>query len=88
MDVEEAFDQVIKMVQKGNFSGQVFKPGLEYYKRASGDGIIYIAPFYRLENSVPEDVKIKFNQSKEDIINGKIVVPERYDDIVDVSKKN
>ncbi|HEU5172213.1 MAG TPA: hypothetical protein VFT83_01685 [Nitrososphaeraceae archaeon] len=41
-----------------------------------------------MENSVPEDVKIKFNQLKEDIINGKIVVPERYDDIVDVSKKN
>ena len=90
LDVEKAFDQVIKMIQKGNFSGQVFKPGLEYYKRASGDGIIYIAPFYRLENSVPEDVKIKFNQLKEDIINGKIVVPERYndDDIVDVSNKN
>jgi basic membrane protein A len=88
LDVEKAFDQAIKMIQKGNFSGQVFKPGLEYYKGASGDGIIYIAPFYRLENSVPEDVKIKFNQLKEDIINGKIVVPERYNDIVDVSKKN
>jgi basic membrane protein A len=88
LDVEKAFDQVIKMVQKGNFSGQVFKPGLEYYKTASGDGIIYIAPFYRLENNVPEDIKIKFNQLKEDIINGKIVVPERYDDTVDVSKKN
>jgi basic membrane protein A len=94
LDVEKAFDQSIKMIQKGNFSGQVFKPGLEYYKGAPGDGIIYIAPFYGLENSVPEDVKIKFNQLKDDIINGKIVVPERYndddddDDIVDVSNKN
>ena len=88
LDVEKAFDQVIKMIQKGNFSGQVFKPGLEYYKGASGDGIIYIAPFYDLENSIPEDVKIKFNQLKEDIINGKIVVPERYNDIVDDSNKN
>ena len=34
LDVEKAFDQVIKMIQKGNFSGQVFKPGLEYYKGA------------------------------------------------------
>jgi hypothetical protein len=46
-----------------------------------------------LENSVPEDVKIKFNQLKDDIINVKIVVPERYNDndddnIVDVSNKN
>ena len=87
LDVEKAFDQAVKMIQKGNFSGQVFKPGLEYYKGAKGDGIIYIAPFYSLENSVPEDVKIKFNQLKEDIINGKIVVPERYDDTVDVSNK-
>jgi basic membrane protein A and related proteins len=69
------------MIQKGNFTGQIFKPGLEAYKGAPGDGIIYIAPFYRLENSVPEDVKIKLNQLKEDIITGKIVVPERYDTI-------
>ncbi len=78
LDVEKAFDQVIKMIQQGNFSGQVFKPGLEAYKEAPGKGIIYIAPFHNLENSIPEDVKIKFNQLKEDIINGKIVVPERY----------
>ena len=78
LDVEKAFDHVIKMIQKGNFTGQIFKPGLEAYKGASGDGIIYIAPFYRLENSIPKDVKIKFNQLEEDIINGKIVVPERY----------
>ncbi|MGE5863058.1 MAG: BMP family lipoprotein [Nitrososphaerales archaeon] len=88
LDVEKAFDQVIKMIQKGNFSGQIFKPGLEYYKGASGDGIIYIAPFYDLENSIPEAVKIKFNQLKEDIINGKVVVPERYNDIVDGSNNN
>jgi basic membrane protein A and related proteins len=87
LDVEKAFDQAVKMIQKGNFSGQIFKPGLEYYKGTKGDGIIHIAPFYSLENSVPEDVKIKFNQLKEDIINGKIVVPERYDDTVDVSNK-
>ena len=81
LDVEKAFDQVIKMIQQGNFSGQVFKPGLEAYKGAPGEGIIYIAPFHDLENSIPEDVKIKFNQLKEDIINGKIVVPERYNTV-------
>ena len=91
LDVEKTFDQVIKMIQRGNFSGQVFKPGLESYKEALGEGIIYIAPFHDLENSIPDNVKIKFNQLKEDIINGKIVVPERYDhivDIVDGSNKN
>ena len=83
LDEEKAFDQVIKMIQQGNFSGQIFKPGLEPHKRAPGNGIIYIAPFYDLENSIPEDIKDKFNQIKEDIINGKIVVPERYNDIAD-----
>ena len=81
LDVEKAFDQAIKMIQKGNFSGQIFKPGLEAYKGAPGDGIVYIAPFHGLENNVSKDVKDKLNQLKEDIINEKIIVPERYDNI-------
>ena len=52
------------MIQRGNFSGQVFKPGLESYKEAPGEGIIYIAPFHDLENSIPDNVKIKFNKLK------------------------
>src|SRR5918998_2691381 len=81
LDVEKAFDQAIKMIQKGNFSGQIFKPGLEAYKGAPGDGIVYIAPFHGLENNVSKDVKVKLNQLKEDIINEKIIVPERYDNV-------
>jgi len=67
-------DQVIKVIQRGNFSGQVFKLGLESYKEGSGEGIIYIAPFHELENSIPNDGKIKFNQLKEGIINGNISI--------------
>jgi basic membrane protein A len=81
LDVEKAFDQAIKMIQKGNFSGQVFKPGLEPYKGAPGDGIIYIAPFPDFENKIPENVKLKLNQIKDDIIRKNIVVPERYSTI-------
>ena len=88
LDEEKAFDQAIKMIQNSNFTGTIFKPGLEPYKGAPGEGIIYIAPFHDLENSIPDDVKIKFNQLKEDIINGKIVVTERYDHIVDEPNKN
>lgn len=88
LDVEKTFDQVIKMIQQGNFSGQIFKPGLEPYKGAPGDGILYIAPFHDLEGSIPDNLKIKFNHLKEDIINRKIVVPERYDPIVDGPNKN
>jgi len=78
LDAEKAFDQVIKLIKTGNFSGQIFKPGLESEKGASGDGIVYIAPFHNLEYTVPENVKLWLEQLKEDIINGKIKVPERY----------
>ncbi len=78
LDAEKAFDQVIRLVQTGNFSGQIFKPGLELEKGASGDGIVYIAPFHNLEHKVPENVKLRLEQLKGDIVNGKIKVPERY----------
>ena len=78
LDVEKAFDQAVKMVQTGNFSGQIFKPGLEADKGASGDGIIYLAPFHSLEDKVPEEVKVKLEGLKQGIINGTIIVPERY----------
>jgi basic membrane protein A and related proteins len=79
LDEEKAFDQAIKMIQNSNFTGKIFKPGLEPYKGAPGDGIVYIAPFYGLENQIPEDVKTKFNTIKESIIKKKILIPERYD---------
>ena len=78
LDAEKAFDQIIKLVKTGNFSGQIFKPGLESEKGAPGDGIVYIAPFHSLEHAVPENVKLWLEKLKEDIINGKIKVPERY----------
>ncbi|WP_458720705.1 BMP family lipoprotein [Candidatus Nitrosocosmicus sp. R] len=78
LDAEKAFDQVIKLVKTGNFSGQIFKPGLESEKGSSGEGIVYIAPFHNLDQNVPENVKLWFEQLKEDIVNGKIKIPERY----------
>src|ERR671911_282625 len=77
LDMEKAFDGAIRMVQNGNFSGQLYKPGLESAKGASGDGIVFIAPFYNLDSKVPTDVKQRLNQIVQDIISGKIVVPER-----------
>jgi basic membrane protein A and related proteins len=78
LDAEKAFDQIIKLVKTSNFSGQIFKPGLELEKGAPGDGIVYIAPFHSLEHAVSEDVKLRLEKLKEDIINGNIKVPERY----------
>ena len=78
LDAEKAFDQIIKLIKTGNFSGQIFKPGLESEKGSSGEGIVYIAPFHNLDHNVPENVKLWFEKLKEDIVNGKIKVPERY----------
>ena len=78
LDAEKAFDQIIELVKTSNFSGQIFKPGLESEKGASGDGIVYIAPFHSLEHVVSENIKLRLEKLKEDIINGNIKVPERY----------
>jgi basic membrane protein A len=78
LDAEKAFDQVVRLVQTGNFIGQIFKPGLELEKGSPGDGIVYIAPYHSLGYTVPENVKLRLEQLKGDIVNGKIKVPERY----------
>ena len=78
LDVEKAFDRAVKMVQAGNFSGQIFKPGLEARRGSPGDGIIFLAPFHSLEDRVPKDIKVRLEQLKQAIINGTIVVPEKY----------
>ena len=78
LDVSKAFDQAIKMVQGGNFSGQIFKHGLEAGKVASGDGIVYIAPFHSLENKISDDIKSKLDLIERDVLEGRIVVREKY----------
>ena len=83
LDVVKAFDQADRMVQVGNFTGQIFTPGLEAGKNASGEGIVYIAPFHSLENKVPDDIKAKFEQLEQDVLKGKIVVPEKYPGAID-----
>lgn len=79
MDEDKALDQSIKMIQNSNLNGKIFKLGLEPYKGAPGNEIVYIAPFYALGNNVPENVKMKFNSLKEGIMNKTILIPERYD---------
>jgi basic membrane protein A and related proteins len=77
LDIDKSFEQAINMVQNGNFSGQLYKPGLESGKGAAGDGIVYVAPFHNLDSKVPADVKERLNQIIQDIITDKIAVPER-----------
>jgi carbamate kinase len=78
LDIDKAFDRAVKMVVEDRFEGKIFKPGLEAAKGASGDGIVFLAPFHGLESKVPEDVKTRLRQLIQDVIDGRIVVPERY----------
>jgi basic membrane protein A len=79
LDVDKAFDQIVRTVVENRFEGKLYKPGLEVSKGAPGEGIVYLAPFHNLEGRVPEDVKQRLNQLTQDIINGTIVVPERFE---------
>lgn len=77
IDMDKAYDHIFKSVRDGSFVGNITKPGLEIGKGGPGDGIIYLAPFHNLANKVPSAVKARLNQLTEDIISGRIVVPER-----------
>jgi basic membrane protein A len=77
IDMDKAYDQIFKSVRDGTFVGTLTKPGLETGKGAPGDGIVYLAPFHGLANKVPAAVNARLNQLTQDIISGKIVVPER-----------
>src|SRR5215217_7755053 len=80
LDIDKAFDQIVRTVVENRFEGKIYKPGLEVSKGAPGEGIVYFAPFHNLESRVPEDVKQRLNQTTQDIINGTIVVPEKYEE--------
>jgi basic membrane protein A len=77
IDMDKAYDQTFKSIRDGTFVGKLTKPGLETGKGASGDGIVYLAPFHSLANKVPAGVNARLNQLTQDVISGKIVVPER-----------
>jgi carbamate kinase len=88
LDIDKAFDQVVRTVVENRFEGKIYKPGLEVSKGAPGEGIVYLAPFHNLEGRVPEDVKQRLNQTTQDIINGTIMVPEKYEVTTDFSQKS
>jgi basic membrane protein A and related proteins len=77
IDMDKAYDQAYKSVVGGSFAGKLTKPGLETGKGGPGDGIVYLAPFHSLDNKVPANVKAKIAQLTQDVISGKILVPER-----------
>jgi carbamate kinase len=88
LDIDKAFDQIVRTVVENRFEGKLYKPGIEPYKGAPGEGIVYLAPFHNLDSRVPQDVKQRLNQTTQDIINKKILVPEKYELIADFSQKS
>ena len=79
LDTGKAYDQAVQMVLNNSFRGEIFKPGIERGKGQLGDdGIVYLAPFHNLEREVPSAVKSRLEQLTQDILEKRIIVPERY----------
>jgi basic membrane protein A len=65
------------MVMNGNFTGNIFRPGIELQRGSDGQGIVYLAPFHGLESKVPESVQERLTKLTNEILQEKIGVPER-----------
>ena len=79
LDVDKAYDSVVKMVMNGNFTGNIFRPGIELQRGSDGQGIVYLAPFHGLESKVPESVQERLTKLTNEILQEKIGVPERLE---------
>ncbi|HJU84930.1 MAG TPA: BMP family protein [Nitrososphaeraceae archaeon] len=79
LDVDKAYDSAVKMVRDGNFTGKIFRPGIELQRGSDGEGIVYLAPFHGLETRVPEIVKERLTNLTNEILQEKIKVPERLE---------
>jgi basic membrane protein A len=79
LDVEKAYDTAVRAILNGTFDGRVVKPGIEVSKSAAGEGIVYIAPFHSLDSKVPTNVKARLSELTADLIDERLVVPERLE---------
>jgi basic membrane protein A and related proteins len=79
LDIDKAYDSAVKMVRDGNFTGKIFRPGIELQRGYDGQGIVYLAPFHGLESRVPESVQERLNKLTNEILQDKIEVPERLE---------
>jgi len=63
------YKKMIESIRNGTWEGEECALGL-------ADGAVELAPYYNLADKIPQEVKDKVEQTKQDIINGKIVVPK------------
>lgn len=80
VDVNKAYDNAVSMVVNGRFEGKIFRPGIEAQSgETNGDGIVHLAPFHGLESKVPTSVRERLTELTDDILAGRIEVPERLE---------
>ncbi len=79
LDVDKAYDGVVRIVTEGNFTGKIFRPGIELQRGSDGQGIVYLAPFHGLESKAPEIVQEQLTKLTNEILQQKIKVPERLE---------
>jgi len=80
LDVDKAYGQAVNSTLAGSFRGEIRKPGIEAEKGAAGDGIVYLASFHDLDSEVPTSVKSKLQEITNDLLEGRIIVPERFEE--------
>jgi basic membrane protein A len=80
LDVDKAYGQAVNAMISGTLEGKVYKPGIEAGKTASGDGIVYLAPFHNLDDRIPANVKARLQELTEDLLSGDLVIPERFEE--------
>jgi basic membrane protein A and related proteins len=80
LDVNKAYSQAVNATLEGSLEGEIRKPGIEAEKGAAGDGIVYLASFHDLDGKVPPSVKVRLHELTNDLLSGKIVVPERLEE--------
>jgi basic membrane protein A len=86
LDVDKAYDSAVRMVVDGNFTGKIFRPGIERESGSGGEGVVYLAPFHGLDSKVPVTIKERVNDLTSNILDGKILVPERLEESAPSSK--
>jgi basic membrane protein A and related proteins len=79
LDVDKAYSQAVNATLEGSLKGEIRKPGIETGKDAAGDGVIYLASLHDLDSRVPASVKSRLQELTNDLLEGKIIVPERFE---------
>ena len=80
LDVDKTYSQAVNSTLESSFIGEIRKPGIEAEKGAAGDGIVYLSSFHELDSQVPISVKSRLQELKNDLHEGRIVVPEKFEE--------